>query len=157
MSASNTRKFMALAGFTLLCLAIGGLGGLATAKSVTTWYPTLIKPSFNPPSWVFAPVWTSLYIMMAFAAWRIWLKQGFGKPLYMWSAQLALNCLWSFLFFALQSPGWAMLDIIPLLALILVTIRLFWPIDRLAGLLLMPYAAWVSFASLLNFSIWWLN
>lgn len=156
-NAMSPRNLFALLGFILLCLAVAGLGGLATAQSVTTWYTTLNKPPFNPPGWIFGPVWTTLYIMMAVAAWRVWLKQGFGLPLYVWAAQLALNCLWSFLFFAFQSPFWAMVDIIPLLALILLTMRLFLPVDRLAGLLLAPYAAWVSFATLLNFSIWWLN
>ena len=157
MNITNTRKFMGLAGFILLCLMVAGLGGLSTAQSVGTWYVTLNKPPFNPPSWVFGPVWTTLYIMMAVAAWRVWLKQGFGLPLYVWAAQLALNCLWSVLFFALQSPGWALVDIFPLLGLILFSIKLFLPIDRLAGLLLAPYAAWVSFACLLNAAIWWLN
>ena len=95
--------------------------------------------------------------MMAVAAWRVWRKMGWGKPLYLFIAQLVLNSLWSFLFFGMQSPGLALLDIVPLLALILLTIATFWPIDRIAGGLLMPYAAWVSFATLLNASIWWLN
>lgn len=154
---SARRDYAALVGFILVCLAIGGLGGFVTASSVQTWYPTLTKPSFNPPAWVFGPVWTTLYVMMAVAAWRVWRKAGWGAPLNIFAAQLALNCLWSFLFFGMQSPGLALIDIVPLLALILLTIRAFWPIDRIAGGLLMPYAAWVSFATLLNASIWWLN
>ena len=149
--------YIALLGFILACLAIGGLGGWVTSGSVATWFPTLNKPPFNPPAWVFGPVWTTLYVMMGVAAWRVWRKAGWGTALNLFAAQLALNCAWSFLFFGLQSPGLALLDIVPLLALILLTIRAFWPIDRIAGGLLMPYAAWVSFATLLNASIWWLN
>jgi tryptophan-rich sensory protein len=149
--------YVALLGFILACLAIGGLGGWVTAGSVATWFPTLNKPPFNPPAWLFGPVWTTLYVMMGVAAWRVWRKAGWGTPLNLFAAQLALNCAWSFLFFGLQSPGLALLDIVPLLVLILLTIRAFWPIDRIAGGLLVPYAAWVSFATLLNASIWWLN
>lgn len=153
----NRREIAALCGFLLLCLGVGALGGIATAQSVGSWYPGLIKPSFNPPSWVFGPVWTLLYLMMAVAAWRVWRKAGWGVELNVWAAQLALNCLWSFLFFGLRSPGLALLDVIPLLALILLTIRFFQPVDRPAALLLTPYAAWVSFATLLNAAIWQLN
>ena len=149
--------YMFLAFFVFACLAIGGLSGWVTSTSVASWYPTITKPPFNPPAWVFGPVWTTLYVMMAVAAWRVWRKMGWGKPLYLFIAQLVLNSLWSFLFFGMQSPTWALIDIVPLLALILLTIATFWPIDRIAGGLLMPYAAWVSFATLLNASIWWLN
>ena len=151
------QDYMFLAFFVFACLAIGGLSGWVTSTSVASWYPTITKPPFNPPAWVFGPVWTTLYVMMAVAAWRVWRKMGWGKPLYLFIAQLVLNSLWSFLFFGMQSPTWALIDIVPLLALILLTIATFWPIDRIAGGLLMPYAAWVSFATLLNASIWWLN
>ena len=154
---SRSRELLALAGFLSLCLAVGGAGGWATAQSVQDWYPTLVKPPFNPPSWVFGPVWTTLYVFMGIAAWRVWRKQGWGTPLNLFAIQLALNCLWSFLFFGLRSPGLALIDILPLPAFILLTARAFRPVDRPAFVLMLPYAAWVGFALLLNASIWWLN
>jgi benzodiazapine receptor len=156
-TSTRPRDLLALMGFLALCLGAGGLGGWSTAQSVGSWYPTLVKPPFNPPAWIFGPVWTTLYVFMGVAAWRVWRKAGWGTPLTLFAIQLALNSLWSFLFFGLRSPGLALLDIVPLLAFILLTWRAFRPIDRPAAALLVPYAAWVSFALLLNASIWWLN
>jgi translocator protein len=147
-------KYFALAAFLILCLAVGGGAGFLTAQSVVTWFPTLVKPSFNPPSWLFAPVWTTLYIMMAVAAWLVWLRKG---SLVLFYVQLALNFTWSLLFFGLHSPAMALVDIAAMWVLILLTLLGFWKIDRRAGWLLVPYLAWVSFASVLNASIWWLN
>ncbi len=154
------RDLAALAGFVLLCLAVAGLGGLATSSSVDTWYPTLVKPRFNPPDWIFGPVWTVLYLLMAIAAWRVW-RLPPSRPrsvaLAAFGLQLALNLGWSVLFFGLQSPGAALVEIVLLLGAIAWTTRLFLRQDRVAGFLFVPYLLWVAFASVLNASIWLLN
>jgi len=142
-------------------VVIGGLSGFATARGVSTWYPTLVKPSFNPPAWVFGPVWTVLYIMMGVAAYLLW-RQGINVvgvrvALAVFVIQLALNALWSILFFGMHSPGWALFEIVVLWFAIGVTIRLFWNVVPAAGALLLPYLAWVSFATVLNASLWWLS
>lgn len=147
-------KWLVLIGLLVLCLAVGAGAGALTAQSVTTWFPTLTKPWFNPPPWIFAPVWTTLYVMMAVAAWLVWLRKG---SLVLFYVQLALNFAWSLLFFGLHSPVLALVDIVALWVLILATLLAFWKVDRRAGWLLVPYLAWVSFASVLNASIWWLN
>lgn len=154
------RDLAALAGFVLLCFAVAGLGGLATSAGVETWYPTLVKPSFNPPDWIFGPVWTLLYLMMAVAAWRVWRgphSRRRSVALAAFGLQLALNLGWSVLFFGLQWPGAALIEIVLLLSAIAGTACLFWRQDRLAGLLFVPYLLWVAFATLLNASIWLLN
>lgn len=134
------------------------LGSAATVPQIPGWYAGLAKPPFNPPNWIFAPVWTTLFAMMAYAIVRI-LRQPLEKrwALVVYHLQLALNLAWSCVFFGLNSPLGGILVILPLLALIFATIAAFGRLDRLAGLLLWPYAAWVSFATLLNVSIWWLN
>ncbi len=147
-------KWLVLTLLVVLCLAVGSLAGYMTAQSVVTWYPTLVKPWFNPPSWLFAPVWTVLYIMMAVAAWLVWLRKG---SLVLFYVQLALNFLWTFLFFNQHAPGLALIEIVAMWLAILATLLGFWKIDRRAGWLLVPYLAWVSFAGFLNGSIWWLN
>ena len=157
------RDALALLGFVALCLAVAAAGGAVTASSVGTWYAGLAKPSFNPPNWVFAPVWTALYLMMAFAAWRVWRRRGAGDArlamlaLGAWALQLALNLSWSLLFFGARLIGAALAEIAVLFAAILATALLFWRIDRVAGALLAPYAAWVAFAALLNAALWRLN
>lgn len=142
-------------------LAVGALSGFATARGVSTWYPTLVKPSFNPPAWVFGPVWTVLYIMMGVAAFVIWKTgletDGVKLALTLFAVQLALNGLWSILFFGMRSPGLALVEIVLLWLAIVGTIWSFWRVEPLAGVLLLPYWAWVSFASVLNGSLWWLN
>jgi len=144
-----------------LPLAVGGLSGFATARGVSTWYPTLVKPSFNPPAWVFGPVWTILYIMMGVAAFLVWQRglsaDGARIALTVFAIQLALNGLWSILFFGLQAPGWALAEIILLWMAIGITTLLFWRAVPSAGALLLPYWMWVSFATVLNASLWWLN
>jgi benzodiazapine receptor len=121
------------------------------------WYEALEKPSFNPPGWVFAPVWTLLYILMGIAAWLVWKEQGFSPALLLFIAQLVLNALWSYLFFGANRPDLALFEIVVLWVLILLTMILFWKARTLAGALLVPYLLWVSFASVLNFSLWRLN
>lgn len=151
-------KWMVLAGFIILCLGVGVVSGVMTAGAMVDWYPTLNKPFFNPPSWVFAPAWTILYIMMAVAAWRVWLAGPSSKPaLNLFFIQLVLNFLWSVFFFGLRSPALALIDIIAMWIMIALTMRAFFKIARPAGWLLVPYLAWVSFAAVLNASIWWLN
>ena len=148
------KKWLVLAALLVLCLGLGSAAGFLTAQSLPTWFPTLVKPSFNQPSWLFAPVWTTLYIMMAVAAWLVWLRKG---PLVLFYVQLALNFAWSLLFFGLHSPALALIDIVAMWVAILLTLLAFWKVDRRAGWLLVPYLAWVSFAGVLNASIWWLN
>ncbi len=142
-------------------LAVGGLSGFATARGVANWYPTLTKPSFNPPAWVFGPAWTLLYIMMGVAAFLVWRKglevDGVKIALTVFGIQLALNGLWSILFFGMQAPGLALAEIIVLWIAIGATTVLFWRVVPAAGALLLPYWGWVSFATVLNASLWWLN
>jgi benzodiazapine receptor len=142
-------------------LLVGGLSGLATARSVTTWYPTLAKPPFNPPAWVFGPAWTLLYLMMGVALYLVW-REGWQRPdvraaMLLFAAQLVLNGLWSVLFFGLRSPALAFAEILVLWAAIGATAAAFRSIAPAAALLMLPYLAWVSFAAVLNGSIWWLN
>ena len=144
-----------------LCLTVGGLGGLATARSVDTWYLTINRPSWNPPGWLFGPVWTTLYVMMAVAAWLVWKRDprfaGVHIALLLFFVQLFFNFLWSFIFFGAQAVGWALVDIVLLWIVLALTIWAFFGISRLAGLLMLPYLAWTSFASFLNFTIWQMN
>ena len=157
---SRTRSSLALVGFVLLSLSAGGIGGVATANSIGGWYQTITKPSWNPPGWVFGPVWTTLYLMMGVAAWLIWRHAKPGEkavPLGLFAAQLALNALWSFVFFAWHQTGWAFVEIIFLWIAIAATIVSFSRISKVAAGLLVPYLAWVSFASFLTYTIWTLN
>lgn len=155
----RTKRILALVVLLAASAAVAAIGGGATAGSVATWYPTLIKPSFNPPDWIFGPVWTVLYIMMALAAWRVWCADhpGRSRALAAYGVQLLLNLAWSVIFFGLQRPDLALLEIVVLVAAVAVILRWFWAIDRLAGVLFVPYLAWISFATVLNAAIWWLN
>lgn len=162
------RQFVAIIVSLAASAAVAGIGGAATARGLGPWFDALRKPSWNPPSWVFGPVWTVLYILMAIAAYLVW-RTGFAPAadgavrrrahiaLTVYAVHLAFNALWSWVFFAWRSPGWAVLEIGVLLALIVVTIALFARIRPMAAWLLAPYAAWVTFASFLNFTIWRLN
>jgi len=153
-------RWLVLPGLIVVTLSAGALGGIATASSVGSWYQTIAKPSWNPPSWVFGPVWTTLYILMAIAAWRIWQKTdapGRVSALRWFWLQLVLNTAWSFLFFGLRNPGLAFIEILFIWTAIIVTLVKFSRIDRLAAALWSPYVAWVSFATVLNGTIWWLN
>jgi len=143
-----------------LCLGAGALGALVTRPAVEGWYPFLRKPVWTPPSWLFGPVWTVLYFLTGFAAWRVWRRSesvGRSAALTWFAGQLLLNTLWSFLFFGLRAPGWAFEEVVVLWVAITVTTRCFYRLDRLAGWGMTPYLAWVSFASLLNLAIWRLN
>lgn len=143
-----------------LTLGIGLAGGLATASSVTTWYPALAKPAWTPPDWLFGPVWIVLYTMMGIAAWLVWLRAEEGRasfPLLLYALQLLLNAGWSLLFFGFRSPGLALADIALLWLAIAATLCAFARIRGWAALLLAPYLAWVSFAAALNLAIWLMN
>lgn len=144
------------------CLVIGYFSGIVTRSAILSWYPTLIKPSFNPPNWVFAPVWSTLYIMMGIAAGLVWDRiesntEAVKKALVVFALQLALNALWSYLFFGLMNPMLALLEIVILWLMIYETYVQFGKINKIAGYLFIPYLLWVSFAMVLNASIWWLN
>ena len=144
----------------LIAESAGVIGSVFTASSVRGWYLTLIKPSWNPPAWVFGPVWITLYALMGVASSIVWDKRGLpGAKFALWvyGVQLALNALWSILFFGLKSPLTAFIEIIILLLAIIVTTILFWNIDSRAGVLMLPYIAWVLFATFLNYHIWQLN
>lgn len=156
-SPSAGRSLAALAGWLLLTNSAS-----ATAVFVSTggWYAELAKPTWNPPGWLFGPVWTVLNGMMAVAAWRVWRNGGWPRQkatLGLFLFQWALNALWTPLFFGLHRPSWALAEILVLLGAILATLRAFWWVDRPAGVLLFPYAAWVSFAAVLNGAIWQMN
>ena len=155
-------KITRILAVVVTCLVIGYFSGMVTRSSVTTWFPTLIKPSFNPPSWVFAPVWSILFVMMGVAAGLVWdrieaEREAVKKALIFFAIQLGLNALWSYLFFGLRNPMLAGLEIIVLWLMIFETYIQFVKINKIAGYLLLPYLAWVSFAAVLNGSIWWLN
>ncbi len=146
---------LALAAFILLVVVGGGAIGTLTAPGV--WYAGLEKPPFNPPNWLFAPVWFVLYVMIGIAGWRVWRAHHDTPAMVVWWVQLALNFLWSPAFFAAQNIDLALAVIAALLLTIVTFIALTWRRDRTAALLFLPYAAWVSFATLLNGAIWWLN
>lgn len=149
------RNLPSLIVFLLIAVGGGLLIGFLTAPG--EWYAGLAKPAFNPPNWLFAPVWTALYVLIGIAGWRIWNGFRGSQMMNLWFAQMVANFLWSPVFFAAHMPGAALVVIVILLALILAFIGLVWNRDRVAASLFIPYAAWVAFATLLNFSIWQLN
>ncbi|WP_394759871.1 TspO/MBR family protein [Flavobacterium sp.] len=148
-----------------VCVLIGFLSSFATRSSVDTWFLTLKKPFFNPPSWIFAPVWTILYILMGYSFAIIWSnpsksrksKDIIKNAMLLFGIQLALNAIWSILFFGLCNPFLALIEILLLWLMIFETIRAFNKVDNYAAKLLIPYLVWVSFATILNGSIWFLN
>ena len=157
----NGYNVLKLLGSFVVVIAAGGIGSLATTRAIPTWYQGLRKPPFNPPEWLFGPAWTVLYLLMAVAAFLVW-KQGFNsagvKPaLALFLVQLVLNALWSVFFFGLRSPLAGMVDIVVMWLAILATIVLFFRVSVPAGVLLLPYVAWVTFAAILNATILRLN
>ena len=145
----------------IICSTIGFLSSVVTQSSVNGWYMTLNKPSFNPPNWIFAPVWTALYILMGISAGWVWAK-GFHHKwvktgLYHFGFQLLLNGLWSIVFFGLKQPFWSLLVILTLLVVLILTIKWFKVVSKVAAILLIPYLLWVCFATVLNYKIWELN
>ncbi len=157
----TSRSRVALAVAIGLPLAAGAIGSLATASSVRTWYPTLRKPPFNPPGWVFGPVWTTLYVLMGIAMHLVWTasgrSEGRGRSIRLWLAQLVLNLLWSLIFFGRRAIGPAFVEILVLWVAIAATLRDFAARRPVAGALLVPYLGWTTFATLLNGSLWYLN
>ena len=157
---TQSKRWIGLIIFLLVCLGAGGLGAIATTPEIDGWYRTLAKPTWNPPDSVFGPVWTTLYIMMAVAAWLVWIsaeRKSTVLPLALFATQLLLNVAWSWIFFGLHQPGWALAEIILLWLTIGATMLVFFRFSKIAGWLLVPYLAWVSFASVLNLAIWRLN
>ncbi len=156
-----TTRWLPLILLLLAAFAAAAIGGSATADSVRSWYPELQKPTWNPPSWVFGPAWTLLYILMSVAVWRIWLRRdevpGAITTLRLHAVQLIANAFWSILFFGHRRPDLALLEIGALwMLLAIIQFRLFRQ-DRVASLLWLPYLAWVTFATALNAAIWRLN
>jgi tryptophan-rich sensory protein len=155
------KNFLKLAASILICFAAAGLGTLFTIPSIPTWYAALNKPSFSPPNYLFGPVWTILYILMGMSLYIIWSKGFKNKKvkdaIYLFGIQLFLNAIWSPVFFGAQNLLLALIIIIAMWVYIVKTIKAFAKIDKIASYLLYPYIAWVSFASILNFSLWLLN
>jgi len=144
--------------FLLATLAVGAVASLFTTPQIPVWYAQLNRPAIAPPNWVFAPVWTALYILMAVAAWRVWKKSGLRSPeMVVFAFQLALNLVWSLVFFGLHRIGAALFEIAALDLAVLATLILFVRRDRLAGSLFLPYLAWSLFATVLNHAFWRLN
>jgi benzodiazapine receptor len=151
----SPRSLVILAVFLAVVIGVGGLIGTATTPGA--WYASLEKPVFTPPNWLFGPVWTALYVLIAIAGWRTFISEPTGTGMKLWAAQMVLNWLWSPLWFGLQLPWPAFVVIVGILALIVAFIANRWSRDRLSAWLFVPYAAWVGYASLLNLTIALLN
>jgi benzodiazapine receptor len=161
MHNSKTVNILKFLVSIVICQLAGYVGSIFTTPEIGIWYAALEKPFFSPPNWVFAPVWTTLFLLMGISLYLIWEKQvlneGRGFAISIFIFQLALNILWSLLFFGFHSPLAAFIEIIALWIMILFTIEDFSKISKLSAWLLLPYILWVSFAGVLNFFIWWLN
>jgi tryptophan-rich sensory protein len=158
--SERLKSWGVLAGLVILCAAVGAIGGAITVPQVPTWYAGLNQPSFRPPDWLFGPVWTTLYAMMAIAAWLAWRAAGPARRagvMGLFLLQLAVNALWPPIFFGAHLLLVGLIDIVLLWLALAATIVKFWRIRPVAGMLLLPYLAWVSFASVLNAAIWRLN
>ena len=152
--------YLGLVVFLVLCFAAAGIGGAVTTPKIATWYAALTKPSWTPPNWIFGPVWSALYFCMAIAAWLVWRQGGVSNatlPLTLFGFQLVLNVYWSCIFFGQENPCLAFVEVLLLWLAIAATMIEFWQRSRIAGILFVPYLVWVSFASVLNFTIWRLN
>lgn len=141
----------------LICLSAGFIGSLFTTPNIPLWYSTLQKPTFSPPNWLFAPVWTTLFILMGISLYLILQKKNNNKATFIFTIQLILNIAWSFSFFELQNPLYGLINIFLLLVFIILTITNFYKINKISAYLLLPYLAWVCFATILNFSLYRLN
>lgn len=156
----NSEKKAKLLVSLLICQLVGLLGSIFSAADIKEWYPTLFKPAFNPPNWIFAPVWTTLFVMMGVALYLVWTKKYSGQKFsayFAFGIQLVFNLFWSVIFFWLHNPAFAFVDIIVLALSIIYTIVVFSKISKEAAYLLVPYLLWVIFAATLNFNIWILN
>jgi tryptophan-rich sensory protein len=161
LALPKRRPLLTIAGVVGICVVLGAAGGLITAPQIQTWYTTLEKPGFTPPNWVFGPVWTLLYALQGVAAWLIW-RAGLDRrivrlALGLFATQFVLNIAWSPAFFGLESPILGLVVIVPLWFAIVATMAAFSRVDRRAAALLVPYLAWVTFATALNYAIWTLN
>jgi len=157
---SVLRQLLGLILLVLVCFAVAGIGSFVTMPSIADWYTGLRKPGWTPPAWLFGPVWTVLYLSMAVAAWLVWRRAGLSRvavPLAIFGMQLALNLVWSIIFFGQNNTGLALVDIVLLWPAIVATIFAFRNVSILAGWLLVPYLIWVTFAAALNLSIWSMN
>lgn len=157
--ASLKTQFLGLLGWLAATFAAGTVGAIASARAAS-FYAQLSQPAWAPPAWLFGPVWSILYVLMAVAAWLVWREHGFrgaATALWLFAIQLLANALWTWLFFTLHLGALSLAEIVLLWLLIVATIMAFWPLQRLAALLLVPYLAWVGFASALTFSLWQLN
>ena len=155
---NSTRVFLGLVAWTGLCLGAGLIGSVFTTRSVGSWYLALNKPAWTPPSGVFGPVWTALYLMMGVAAWLVWRRARLVTlPIALIAVQLVLTIAWSAAFFGMRQPGWAFVDIVALWVAVFVTMIAFYRVSPTAGLLITPYLAWITFASALNLAIWRMN
>ncbi len=145
----------------LICEFAGIIGAVFTTPAITTWYATIQKPSFNPPNWIFFPVWTVLFLLMGLSLYIVWTKgldkKEVRKAAYVFAFQLILNIAWSIIFFGFKNPFLAFIEIILLWISILATIILFYRISKKAGAIMIPYILWVTFAAFLNYSVWILN
>lgn len=154
------RQWVSLLVWVAVCYGVSAVGAAVTMHAVETWYQGLVKPAGNPPDWVFGPVWTVLYMLMALAAWLVW-TAGDGvarrRGIVWFCAQLAVNLLWSFAFFGARMPALGLADIVVMWALIVVTMVFFFKVRKKAGWLMVPYLAWVTYAGYLNWAIWRLN
>lgn len=153
-------KYFSLVFFILICYFAAYIGSMATFSSVDNWYTTINKPTFNPPNWIFAPTWTTLYTLMGISMWLIYLEKdkiNIRSQTFYFFTQLFCNCIWSYLFFYLKNPLYGLIDIIFLWILILLTIISFWKVNKKAAILLIPYILWVGFAGFLNYTIWKIN
>lgn len=154
-SPTSQRDWLALPLFLLLSFAAAAMGALYGPGA---WYAALERPFYAPPNWLFGPVWTALYVLIAVAGWMVWQRVGWrSREMALWAAQMALNALWTPLFFGLQWLGVALAEMALLWLMIVLCLRAFWKVRPLAGMLMAPYLAWVSFAWLLNAGFWWLN
>lgn len=161
MEKIKAMEILKLAVSIVICQLAGIIGSFFTTPSIPTWYAALKKPPFTPPNWLFAPVWTTLFLLMGISLFLVWRKSGsvprVRTALVIFAAQLALNVLWSILFFGLRSPLAGFVEILVLWIAILLTVLSFYKISPLAGVLLIPYILWVSFAAFLNYHLWRLN
>lgn len=148
---------LALAGFVGLCLLVGFSTSGITAGAVRGWYLTLARPPGTPPNWLFAPVWTTLYVLIGVSGWLVWRKPLHRAALRLWGWQLGINALWTPVFFGLHSPGLGMIVLLAMLVAVGLTIRAFAPLSRPAAWLLLPYAAWGCYAGYVNAGFLWLN
>jgi benzodiazapine receptor len=157
VTVSRRRDVFGLAAFVVMCFGVSLLGGRATLPALAHWYPDLAKPAWTPPVWVFGPVWTLLYPMVAVAGWLAWREGRSRGATLVYLFQLTLNAAWPFVFFTERRIGWALVCAVVLWLAILGTLVAFWRVSRTAALLLVPYLGWVGFAATLNAALWWMN